>query len=342
MSLTETKLTHAVPSLDDFRKAARSLRGIVAHTALLESPEANARLSGRLLVKAECAQRTGAFKIRGAYNCIRQLSQAEKSRGVITYSSGNHAQGVALAARLLGTTALVVMPSDVAAAKKDSTRALGAEIFTFDRDSEDYNEVVARLSAQTGRINVPPSGDMRVLVGAGSAALELFAQARDMKAALDAVLVPCGGGALTAATALVMQTLSTATQVFAVEPALFDDTRRSLEGGVRVANPKGQKTICDGIMTPTPNPQTFEINRQLLAGGLVVSDDEVRDAMLFAYEHFKIVIEPAGAVGIAAVLSGKIAIKGKAIATIATGGNVDPQRFCEALNAAPGRHGGAA
>ncbi len=341
MNLTETNMTAATPGIDEIRDAAKGLRGIITHTALLESPEANAHLSGRLLIKAECLQRTGAFKIRGAYNRIRQMSESEKKRGVITYSSGNHAQGVALAARLLGTTALIVMPSDVATAKKESTRALGAEIFTFDRDSEDYNEVVARLSAETGRINVPPSGDMQVLAGAGTVALELFDQAQDMQAPLDAVLVPCGGGALTAATAIVMQTLSPGTRVFAVEPTLFDDTRRSLEAGTRVANPKGQKTICDGIMTPTPNAQTFEINRRLLAGGLVVSDDEVRNAMLFAYDHFKVVIEPAGAVGIAAVLSGKVDIKGRTIATIATGGNVDPHRFLDALNSAPARLGGA-
>ena len=155
MGLGQIHMAVAAPSLDDIRDAAKALQGIVAYTALLESPEANAKLSGRLLIKAECAQRTGAFKLRGAYNCIRQMSPAEKKRGVITYSSGNHAQGVALAARLLGTTALVVMPSDVAASKKDCTRALGAEIFTFDRDSEDYNDVVARLSAETGRISPP-------------------------------------------------------------------------------------------------------------------------------------------------------------------------------------------
>lgn len=339
MIQTETPVQAAPPDFQAIEDAAEALLGIATRTPLLENPEANARLAGRLLIKAECAQRTGAFKIRGAYNRIRQMSADEKKCGVITYSSGNHAQGVALAARLLGTTALIVMPSDVAQSKKDSTRALGAEIATFDRDTEDYNEVVARLSAETGRINVPPSGDAQVLAGAGTAALELFAQAREMRAQLDAVLVPCGGGALTAATAFVMNRLSPETRVYAVEPALFDDTRRSLEAGKRIGNPKGQQTICDGIMTPIPNAQTFEINRKLLAGGLAVTDDEVRDAMLFAYDHYKLVIEPAGAVGIAAVLSGKIEIKGKAVATIATGGNVDTDRFCQAISAAPSHPG---
>ena len=333
-SIGRGNMIDTAPYLDAIREAAAALRGVVTRTPLLESPEANAHLPARLLVKAECAQRTGAFKIRGAYNRIRQMSAAEKACGVITYSSGNHAQGVALAARLLGTTALIVMPSDVAPAKQDGALALGAQIVTFDRDTEDYNEVVSRLGAETGRINVPPSGDARVLAGAGTVALELYRQAQEMHVTLDAVLVPCGGGGLTAATALVMHALSPRTRVFAVEPALFDDTRRSLAAGTRLSNPRGRQTICDGIMSPTPNAETFEVNRRLLAGGLAVSDDEVRDAMLFAHEHYELVIEPAGAVGIAAVLGGQPAMKAGTFATIATGGNIAPDDFARTLDAA--------
>jgi len=259
------------------------------------------------------------------------MSDSERDRGVIAYSSGNHAQGVALAARLLGSSALIVMPDDVPPHKHESTKALGAEIVTFNRNTEDSNEVVSRLRAETGRLIVPPSGDVRIFAGAGTVATELIQQSKDMDASLDAVLVPCGGGGLTAATAFVVQDLSPQTQVYAVEPELFDDTRRSLLVGERVSNPKGQQTICDAIMTPTPNQQTFEINKKLLAGGLVVSDGEVRDAMLFAYENFKIVVEPGAAVGIAAVLNGQIDIKHKTIATIVTGGNIAPDRFCELL-----------
>jgi threonine dehydratase len=319
-------------SLDDVVEAARALRGVVSHTPLLEDPEANAVLGGRLLIKAESLQRTGAFKIRGAYNCIRQLTDAERVRGAITYSSGNHAQGVALAARLLGSSALIVMPSDVPPAKMAAVRALGAEIATFERDSESSDAVVERMRARTGRVIVPPSADPRVLAGAGTVALEMHAQAKDIGARLDAVLTPCGGGGLTASTAVVMQALSPETQVYAVEPELFDDTRRSLIAGERVPNPKGRRTICDAIMTPIPNEVTFPINLALLAGGLVASDDEVRAAMRFAFEHYRIVVEPGAAVGIAAVLSGAIDIRGKMIATVVTGGNVDPAWFCTLLN----------
>ncbi len=319
------------PTLDEVRTAAKTLAGVIIPTPLLQNPEVNARLGGTLLIKNEAMQRTGAFKFRGAYNRISQMDPGQKARGVVTYSSGNHAQGVAMAANLLGTSALIVMPSDVPQAKMDQTRALGAEIVTFERGEVASDDVVARLRAETGRIIVPPSEDRRILAGAATVSLEIIQQA---DRPIDAVLVPCGGGGLTAASAIVMNALSPATQVFGVEPALFDDTRRSLAAGERLANPKGQKTICDAIMTPIPNALTFSINQTLLTGVLTVTDDEVRAAMLFAFENYKIVVEPGGAVGLAAVLSGKIDIKGKTIAVVITGGNIDPDRFAAALSAA--------
>lgn len=319
-------------TMADVRDAVEALHGIVIRTPLLENPDVNARLGGRLLIKAECAQRTGAFKIRGAYNRIRHMTPGEKGRGAITYSSGNHAQGVALAARLLGSSALIVMPSDVPSDKIDRTRALGAEIAFYDRETQNSDDVVAELRAETGRVVVPPSGDVRVHAGAATVATEIFDQARGLGALPDAILIPCGGGGLTAATAFVANETSPETSVFAVEPALFDDTCRSLDAGERVRNPPGRTTICDSIMTPTPNEQTFEINRKLLAGGLSVSDEEVCDAMRFAYEHFKIVVEPGAAVGIAAVLSGRIAIEGQTVVTVVTGGNVGSGRFCSLMN----------
>ncbi len=315
-------------ALNDVREAAEALRGVVARTPLLENPDVNEALGGRLLIKAECAQRTGAFKIRGAYYRILRMTAAERARGAVTYSSGNHALGVARAAQLLGAAALIVMPDDVPPAKMAATKALGAEIATFDRQTEDSDEVVARLRQETGRIVVPPSADPRVLAGAGTVTLEIFEQAEGLNARPDALLTPCGGGGLTASAAVVARALSPATKVYAVEPELFDDTRRSLEAGRRLANPKGRRTICDAIMTPIPNEVTFPINLDLLAGGLVASDAEVQDAMRFAFEHYKIVVEPGAAVGIAAVLSGRIDIRGQAIATVVTGGNIDPARFC--------------
>jgi threo-3-hydroxy-L-aspartate ammonia-lyase len=327
----KTQQTHPI-TIEDVIDAQNALSGVVTRTPLLESAEANARLGGRLLIKSENMQRTGAFKIRGAYNCIRQLTDQQKVSGVITYSSGNHAQGVALAAQLLGTNALIVMPDDVPQAKIDATRALGASIVTFARDEVSSDDEVERLRAETGRTVVPPSADARVLAGAGTVALELVEQAAALSVQPDAVLIPCGGGGLTASTAIVMRALSPDTQVFAVEPALFDDTKRSLAAGERVGNPKGRRTICDAIMTPIPNSLTFPINRDLLAGGLVASDAEVCAAMRFAFEHFRIVVEPGAAVGIAAVLNGQIDIKDKVIATVVTGGNIDTVRYCALIN----------
>jgi threonine dehydratase len=321
-------------TLGDVTEAAHALRDVVFRTPLLENADVNAMLGGRLLIKAECMQRTGAFKLRGAYNCIRQLTRDEQARGAITYSSGNHALGVALAARLLESSALIVMPGDVPPAKMKAVRALGAGIETFQRDRESSDDVVERLRAKTGRVVVPPSADPRVLAGAGTVALELQQQSLALGATPDAVLVPCGGGGLTASTAVVLHALLPDTRVYAAEPDLFDDTRRSLEAGKPVPNPKGRRTICDAIMTPIPNDLTFPINLELLAGGLVASDDAVRAAMRFAFEHYKVVVEPGAAVGIAAVLSGGIDIRGKTVATVVTGGNVDSSRFCALLNGA--------
>lgn len=316
-----------VIDLADVQKANGILRSLVTHTPLLENKILNERLGGRLLVKAECLQQTGAFKIRGAYWRIYNMSVEERKRGVISYSSGNHALGVARAAKLLGSHALIVMPEDAPCAKMQAVRDLGAEIVTYNRDRDHYDEVVAHLKQQTGRLHVPPSAHPQVLAGAGTVALELFEQVKERDVQLDAILTPCGGGGLTASTAIVAKALSPGSDVYAVEPELFDDTRRSLGAGVRLANPKGRRTICDAIMTPMPNAVTFPINLDLLSGGLVVSDNEVRAAMRFAFEHYKIITEPGAAVGIAAVLSGRIDIKDKIIATVVTGGNIDVERF---------------
>jgi threonine dehydratase len=318
-------------SLGDVKQAAAGLRGVVSYTPLLENLDVNERLGGRLLLKAENAQRTGAFKIRGAYWRILHMSEAERACGAITYSSGNHALGVARAAQILGSSALIVMPSDVPAAKMNATRALGAEVITFDRDTESSDDVVERVRQETGRIIVPPSAHPLVLAGAGTAALELLDQAHAFEAELDAVLVPCGGGGLTAATAAVMAEASPKTRVYAAEPTLFDDTRRSLESGRRIANPTGQRTICDAIMTPIPGELTFSINRDLLAGGATATDTEVRRAMRFVYDHFRMVTEPGAVVGLAAILNGQVPIAGRTVATVITGGNIDCARFAALL-----------
>ncbi len=314
-------------SLNDMQAAATRLAGIVHPTPLLENLDVNRMLGGRLLLKAENLQRTGAFKFRGAYHRMMHLTEAQRALGVVTYSSGNHALGVARAAQLLGTTALIVMPSDVPTAKRAAVLALGARITTFDRETEDSARVVAQLVAQTGRTEVPPSAHPQVLAGAGTVAVELLNNAPE----LDAVVTPCGGGGLTAATGIAMAQASPATQVFAAEPALFDDTRRSLRAGQRVPNPKGRQTICDAIMTPIPGEMTFEINRHTLTGGVTATDAEVRDAMRFAYDHFHIVTEPGAVVGLAAILQGRVPLQGRNVATVITGGNIAADRFASLL-----------
>ncbi len=311
-------------SLDAIRAASNAIDGVVIRTPVLENPDVNALLGGRVLLKAENLQRTGAFKIRGAYHRMLGLTDAERARGAVTYSSGNHALGLARAAQLTGSSAVIVMPSDAPAAKVVAVRDMGAEIVTYDRDTQDSADVVARIKHETGRIEVPPSAHPQVLAGAGSAALELL---EDATGVIDTVLVPCGGGGLTAATAVLMAEAAPDTQVWAAEPALFDDTRRSLDAGQRVANPKGRRTICDAIMTPIPGEMTFSINRDLLAGGVTATDAEVRAAMRFAFDHFRIVAEPGAVVGLAAILNGQVPIAGRTVATFITGGNIDPARF---------------
>ncbi len=300
-----------------------ALKEVVTHTPLLEDLDVNAMLGGRLILKPENFQRTGSFKFRGAHYRMSTLSSEERARGAVTYSSGNHALGLARTAQILGTSAVIVMPSDVPATKRKAVQSMGAEIVTYDRDTQDSADVVTRIMAETGRVEGPPSAHADVLAGAGTTALEMLADAGP----LDAVLVPCGGGGLAAATAITMHEGSTGTRVYSAQPALFDDTRRSLAAGKRLSNPKGQRTICDAIMTPIPNTVTFPINHALLAGGVTATDEGVRVAMRFAFIHFKIVAEPGAVVGLAAILNGQIPIKGRCIATVITGGNIDAGQF---------------
>ena len=314
-------------SLNDVRAANQALQGVVVRTPVLENADVNKELGGRLLLKAENMQRTGAFKIRGAYHRLLWLSEEEKLRGAVSYSSGNHAIGLARACQMMGTSAVIVMPSDAPLTKQAAVRSMGAEVITYDRDTQISADVVQQIISESGRIEVPPSAHPQILAGAGTAALELL---DDAAGPLDAVLIPCGG--LTAATAVVMAEASPNTKVYAAEPELFDDTRRSLIEGKRVPNPKGRRTICDSIMTPIPGEMTFDINRRLLAGGVTASDKDARQAMRFAFEHFKTVIEPGAAVGLAAVLNGQIPIKDKTVGVMITGGNVDATRFTELVN----------
>jgi threonine dehydratase len=320
-----------LPDIDAIRAAAARIAGQAVLTPLLESPAVNARLGGRLLIKAEPLQRTGSFKFRGAYNTLSQLSPEGRRKGVVTWSSGNHAQGVAAAAQVLGIPALIVMPKDAPAIKIANTRGYGAEIVLYDRIRESREDIGTRIAGERGATIVAPYDEPHVIAGQGTCGLEIAAQAKAREIRLDAVLVCCGGGGLTAGCATALAAESPDTKIYAVEPAGFDDTGRSLTAGHRVANAPEAKSFCDALLAPTPGELTFAINRRLLAGAFAVSDCEAAQAMAVAFADFKLVVEPGGAVALAAVLSGKYAIKGRTVAVVASGGNVDRETFSQAL-----------
>jgi threonine dehydratase len=322
------------PTAEDVRAASRRLAGHARVTPLLESDRLNEALGGRLLVKAENLQRTGSFKFRGAFNLMSQLSTGELAKGVVAYSSGNHAQGVAAAAHLLGTRAAIVMPADAPAVKIAGTRAWGAEVITYDRATQPREEVAGEVLMQRGAVLVKPFDDPRIIAGQGTAGLEIATQCAELAVAPDAVLVPCSGGGLSSGIATALAADAPGAQVYAVEPAGYDDTARSLAVGERVTNPGTPPSICDALFVPTPGEITFPINKCLLAGGLAVTDDEVRAAMLAAFTHLKVVAEPGGAVGLAAALTGKIVTEGRVTVAVISGGNVDAALFRDVLKAA--------
>jgi threonine dehydratase len=317
----------ALPTFADVEAAAARLRGNSVRTPLLESEALNDRVGGRVLVKAECLQRTGSFKFRGAYNTISRI----EADAVVAYSSGNHAQGVAAAARLLGKAATIVMPADAPAIKIENTRAYGAEVRLYDRASESREAIGADIAARTGAALIRPYDDPRIIAGQGTVGLEIAEQARERGAVLDLALAPCGGGGLIAGCALALTEAFPGIAIYAVEPAGLDDTKRSLEVGARQANAPEATSICDALLVPTPGELTFRINRQLLAGGRAVSDDEVRHAMAFAFRHLKLAVEPGGAVALAAALSGKLPLEHRTAAVVLSGGNVDPALFALAI-----------
>ena len=323
------------PAFADIEAAAARLAGRAVVTPLLASPALDERAGARVLIKPETLQRTGSFKFRGAYNKIAQISKADRAAGVVAYSSGNHAQGVAAAARLLDVPATIVMPADAPTIKIENTRSYGAEVLLYDRYRETREEVAAAIVAERGATLVRPYDDPDVIAGQGTCGLEIGRQAAALGLRLDLLLVCCGGGGLTAGSALALAELSPRTAVYTVEPVGFDDTARSLATGRRVTNESGRHSICDALLAPTPGELTFSINRRLLAGGLVVSEDETRGAMAYAFRHLKLVAEPGGAVALAALLSSKLGFGGKTIALILSGGNVDPERYAQIIAARP-------
>lgn len=320
---------------NDIIKACQQLAGHAIHTPLITSPALDAQSERRLFFKPECLQRTGSFKFRGAFNRLSRLSADEKQRGVIAWSSGNHAQGVAAAAKALGIRARIVMPADAPAIKTANTLALGAEVIPYDRYTEDREAIAWALAETDGAIVVPSFDDPHIIAGQGTLAVELIADCRAQGVELDALLVCCSGGGMVAGCALAAQAMESNVAVYAVEPETFDDHCRSLRSGVRESVAHGARSFCDALLAPQPGELTFQINHALLAGGLAVSDDSVKVAMRAAFEHLKLVVEPGGAVALAAVLHKLLSSDYQNVGVVLSGGNVDPACFAEVILDAP-------
>jgi threonine dehydratase len=326
---------NAAPIYEDVAAAARRMQGHAQVTPLLNNAVLDERTGAKVLLKAENLQIIGAFKFRGAFNRLVQLNAEERSRGVIAWSSGNHAQGVAAAAQRLGIRAAIVMPSDAPTIKVDGTRRLGAEIVFYDRRREDREQIGRSLAKERGATLVPSYDDPHIIAGQGTLAIEAVAQARSIyDQQLDVFLAPCGGGGLISGCSLALHELSPATKIYCVEPAGFDDTARSLVSGRRESIDPNANTACDALMSPAPGALTFPINRRLLTAGLTVTDEMVFRAMFFAWKELKLVVEPGGAVALAALLHGLIDCRGKTVCIVLSGGNVDPDTYRDALAAA--------
>jgi threonine dehydratase len=315
--------------LADVEDAARRLAGVAHRTPVFTSHTLDERAGAHVHIKAECFQRCGAFKFRGAYSKISSLDDDVLARGVIAYSSGNHAQAVALAARLLGSHATIVMPEDAPAAKLEATRGYGADIVLYDRYTQSREEIGAQLAHERGLALVKPYDDPLVMAGQGTVALELLGEAPE----LDVLLVPVSGGGLIAGCATAAKALRPGIRVVGVEPAAGDDTRRSLAAGerVRIDVPR---TIADGLQTTEPGELTFEVNSQRVDEIVTVTDEEIVAGMSFLYERMKLVAEPSGAVGVAALLSGKFDATDKRAGVVLSGGNVGAARFAELVSSA--------
>ncbi|WSQ07341.1 threo-3-hydroxy-L-aspartate ammonia-lyase [Streptomyces sp. NBC_01231] len=309
-------------TLDDVRDAAARLKGVAHRTPVLRSRTLDERVGAEVFLKCENFQRVGAFKFRGAYNAASRLTPEQLARGIAAYSSGNHAQAVALAARELGTTAVILMPEDTPASKRAATAGYGAEIVTYDRYTGDRVAIGEALAAERNLALIPPYEHPHVMAGQGTAALELLEEV----GALGVLMTPVGGGGLIAGSATAAKGLDAGIRVIGVEPEAGDDTRRSLEAGRRVTIPV-PRTIADGQAAETPGELTFSVNRRLVDEIALVSDDEIRDAMRFAFERLKIVVEPSGATPLAALLAGRAGPLPRRVGVIVSGGNVDAERF---------------
>ena len=318
-------------NIDMIRAAAQRLDGYVRKTPLLSSPFLDEIAGRRVLVKPECLQHTGSFKFRGGWSAVSALDADTRAKGVIAFSSGNHAQGVAYAAKKHGVPAVIIMPSDAPKLKIDNTRALGAEVVLYDRATEDRDAIGDALAAERGLTLIKPFDEPQVIAGQGTAGLEIAAQAAELGVTEAEVLVCCGGGGFTAGIALALEAEAPDMKVRPVEPEGFDDVKRSLATGTIQRNDRTSGSLCDAIITPQPGQITFPIMDRLVGPGLAVTEDEALRAMALAFQRLKIVAEPGGAVALAAALFHGAELNGDTVIATVSGGNVDADVFARAL-----------
>lgn len=319
----DVKMPSAAPSYADILAAQQRVTGVVTRTPLFEFPVLNERVGGRVLLKAENLQRTGSFKFRGAWNCLSAQADQARANGVVAWSSGNHAQGVALAARELGVAVTIVMPKDAPQMKIDRTRQLGAEIVLYDRYTQSRAEIGRAIAAEHGAVIVQPFDEPLVIAGQGTMGLEIVEQCRTQGVQPDSAFICCGGGGLSSGTSLALHEHWPDVAIHTVEPVGFDDTARSLIAGERLGNDTDARSVCDALLSEMPGEVTFPILREHVASGVVVSDEEALAAVRFAFNELKLVVEPGGAVALAAVLAQKIDTRDRTVVAVLSGGNLD-------------------
>ena len=320
-----------LPTAADIAAARVRLAGQAFVTPLLSSAELDRRSGGTVLIKAETLQRTGSFKFRGAYNRLAQLNAEERRAGAVAWSSGNHAQGLAHAGEILGIRTTIVMPADAPAIKVAATRGYGAEVVLYDRVRESREEIGQKIAADRGAVIVPPYDDPHVMAGQGTVGAEIVDQAKALGLSVDAVIAPASGGGLIAGTGLALKHVFPEIAIYSAEPAAYDDHRRSVIAGEPQKNENLSHALCDALLAPTPGRLTWAVNGQQLKGGYGVTDDEVKDAMKFAFRALKLVVEPSGATALAAVLSGAHDTRGRVTAVVLSGANVDPVTYAACI-----------
>jgi threonine dehydratase len=325
--MSEKPESVAPPTAADVDTAARRLAGVALRTPLVSSPVLDAATGARVFLKAETLQRTGSFKFRGAYNKLSSIPEEKRAGGVVAFSSGNHAQGVAHAAKLLDMPSVIVMPSDAPRPKRERTAAFGAEVVLYDREKEDREAIARAIADERGATLVPPYDDPFIIAGQGTAGREIMEDLAALGLMPDIAVIGTSGGGLAAGISLAIKARAPGAKIYTAEPEGFDDTARSFKSGKHEHNARLSGSICDALMSNTPGRITFAITRELIGEGITASDAEVGRAVSFAFRELKLVVEPGGAIGLAALLAGRLDVKGKVVVAVLSGGNVDPELF---------------